>query len=252
MKNNRRWIAALLLAGLTLAGCGSADDISGQIVPAETTAPAAEFSGEITPAETTAPAETQAVLEETPVSLGRMEGGTYTNNYAGFGFVLDSSWQFYTAEELQTLPENVETMFDGTELGDAAAGMEQITDMMAENVNDMTTLNINYTKMGMQERLVYAMMTEEQIADSVLAESEMLLAAYSQAGIEVFSMEKVQVTFLGEPHFAIKTVAAIQDIDYYILQLFDYRAGQYGITTTLASFVEDKTDSLLELFYAVD
>lgn len=230
MKTNRKYIAALLIAVLVLTGCGSTPEISGQITPVET----------------------QAVPEDKPVSLGRMEGGVYTNEYAGFGCTLDSNWQFYTAEELQQLPENVDAMLEDTDLGDLASELEQITDMMAENVNDMASINIIYTKLSMQDRLAYATMTEEQVIDSILTQSDMLLQSYAQAGIEATSIEKVQITFLGETHFATKTTATIQGISYHVLQLFDYHAGQYGITTTLACFMEDRTDSLLELFYPVN
>ena len=42
---------------------------------------------------------------------------------------------------------------------------------------------------------------------------------------------------------------SMEGVPYYTLQLFDYRLGQYSVTLTLASFVEDNTESLLDLFY---
>ena len=79
-----------------------------------------------------------------------------------------------------------------------------------------------------------------------------MFEAYANAGIYAESMEIVTVTFLGEEHFALKTVAQTQGVDCYMLQVFDYSLGEYSVTLTLTSFLEDKTDSMLELFYAVE
>lgn len=235
MKNVLSLILAMLLMLSLLAGCGSdADDIRGSVSADKT-------------AETT-----QAAEEDRPVSLGRMEGGVYTNEYAGIGCKLDSDWVFYSAEELQDLPDQIDEVLQGTEFEDTANELQQITDMMAENVDALTTMNVLYTSIGAKERLAYAVMSEEEVADSILAQSDAMIAAYAQAGIEVASMEKVTVNFLGETRTGIHTTAAIEGVDYYILQVFDYSLGKYGVTITMSSFVEDKTDSLLDLWYAVD
>ena len=56
-------------------------------------------------------------------------------------------------------------------------------------------------------------------------------------GIDNAQMEKTKVTFLGQEHTAIHTSASIQDLPYYILQLFCYNlGGQYYVTITLATF----------------
>ena len=48
------------------------------------------------------------------------------------------------------------------------------------------------------------------------------------------------------------TASTIENIPYYTLQLFDYHLGQYSVTLTLASYVEDNTTQLLDLFYEVE
>lgn len=237
MKNKMRWLLAVLLVMTVLAGCGSekAENVAGQITPTGTQ-----------------PVETQAAEEETPVSLGRIEGGTYTNSYAGFGCTLDSSWTFYSAEELQELPENVGEMLKDTEFADSVDSMEQITDMMAENLDMLCSMNVLYQKMDMQSRLVYAMMSEEDIVDAVLGQKDSMIAAYAQMGMDVTSMEKATVTFLGEEHVAVRTEGSVQGMTFYMVQLFDYHRGSYSITTTMTSYMEDKTADMLALFYAVE
>lgn len=190
-------------------------------------------------------------VPDAPVSLGRIQGGIYTNAYMGIACELDSNWEFYSAEELQELPGDAMEMMAGTELGDAAMEIPQIMDMQAENVNEMSGMNILYQKMDMGERIIYASMTEMEIVESVLAERDMLEEAYAQAGIMVEDMAIKTVIFVGEERPALWTAASVEGVPYYLLQLFDFQLRQYSVNTTFYSYVEDKTESILELFYKI-
>lgn len=239
-------ILAALLALLLLAGCGGEpENVGGQITPAENVT-------EANVADTVFPEETAAPEEDTSVRLGRMEGGVYINEYTGYACELDSNWQFYTAEELQELPANVAELMEGSELAESTDFLAQITDMMAENANDLTTINVLYQKLSMQERLAYAMLDDAAIIEATLSQKDAMIDAYAQAGIMVDTMEKTTVTFLGEERVALHTASTIENIPYYTLQLFDYHLGQYSVTLTLASYVEDNTTQLLDLFYEVE
>lgn len=262
--NRKRMILLTLMLALSLMISGCAKDeppVSGQIEPnptqssevVTTTAPATVPTQAAT--EETVPPETTEVPESTEseaAALGRLEGGTYTNSYAGYGCQLDESWVYYSAEELQALPDNIEEVLADSELAEDMAQMSQIMDMQAENADELATINVLYSKLGLQERLAYMVLTEEQVIDSVLEQKDMLVQSYTQMGMEVSSMEKVQVEFLGQEHWAMKTQAMTQGVPYYTLQIMDYAAGQYGVTLTVSSFVEDKTQQLLDLFYAVE
>ena len=69
--------------------------------------------------------------------------------------------------------------------------------------------------------------------------------------MENISIEKVTVSFLGEEHTALKTSATVQGVDYYILQVFNYHLGSYGVTLTVNSYIEDNTQALLDMFTKV-
>ena len=208
----------LMTLSLMLGACGTSQE---------------EITGTVTPVAT-------EPTEEHVMSIGRIEGGTYTNNYVGFAIDLDSSWTYYSAEELQEIPENVAEKFAGSELGDTLNPMTQFTDMLAENVDRMTTINVLYQKLDMQNRVAYALMDNEAILDATLEQSDMMIEAYAQAGMEVSSMEKVAVTFLGEERTGLKTVSTMEGVPYYTLQVFEYHLGEYAATITFASFVEDQ------------
>lgn len=238
-------LAALMLI-CALGGCvfgGNEDDYQGGTVTPNSTASTPASA----PAQTTAPSENTGDGDEN-LSLGRIEGGVYTNNYAGFSCALNNGWTFYTAEELQDLPDNIGDVMSGTELGDAMANYESIIDMMAENVDALTTINVVYSKLSMADRLTYAVMSEEQIIDSILAQKDSMVAAYAQAGITVHSIEKVTVTFMGQQRTAMHMEADISGVAYYTLQFSYQQLGSYGITLTLGSYLEDKTSDLMSLF----
>lgn len=241
MKKHTVWLLAL---ALLLAGCSGKDSSVPQTAPA---APAAETTSR--PVEE-APAETPAPTEETrPMALGRMENGVYTNTYAGIGCALDDSWTCYSAEELQSLSEDVIAAFDGTAVADVIEDGTQIYDMQADNEEALTTTNVVFVKLGMRERIAYKLMSDEAVIQTVLDQKDMLVEGYTQAGIEVSSMEAVPATFLGEERMVLRTEAAVQGVPYYILQAFDYRLGEFGMTVTVGSYVEDHTQELLQLYY---
>lgn len=235
MKHTNLILALLLVVALLLTGCGGKDE--------------ADVGGQITPAPATTPAETTAPTEETPVSMGVLEGGTYHNSYAGFGCDLDANWTIYPADQLQDLPENVAQLLEGTEL--EGTTLNQFTDVLAENVTDLTTFNVLYQKLSPQERLAHAVLDEEEVIDGVLEETSAMLEAYANAGILVESMEKKAVTFLGEERIGLYTVSTVQDVPYYMLQIFDYDLGSYSIVLTVASYWQDSTQAMLDLFYPV-
>ena len=219
-------LALCLIAGI-LSGCGSQEPVAGEITPA-----------------TEAP--------EAKVSLGTTSGSVYTNTYTGYVCTLDSDWTVYPAEQLQDLPENIAELMEGTELAENGAFLNQLTDMMAENVTALTTINVLYQKLNATEQLAYTALGEEGILDSVLGQADVLTEAYAQAGITVEKLEKIQVTFLGETRYAMHMNATMQGIAYHTLQIYDYHGGGYAVITTLASYIEDNTQNLLELFAPVE
>ena len=150
MKKFLALFLALTMVLALFAGCSDKEeDIAGQITPVESEK---ETTSQITPVETDPPEEvteevteaveevTEAVEEENAGSLGRIEGGVYTNTYAGFSCTLDSNWGYYSADELQQLPANTQELFAETELGELTSGYTQISDMMAENATDLATI----------------------------------------------------------------------------------------------------------------
>lgn len=241
----KRILSALLVLTMVLALCGC----SGSKSPAGTVTPAPQTQPVETQPEETLPPETEAASE---FSLGTMTGGVYENAYAGFGCVLDDKWTYKTAKELQDISEQTIEMLEDSKLAEEGDLYSSITDMMAENEEDLFSMNVNYTRMTTSERVQFSLASEEQLIDATLDHKDILIDAYTQAGIEVDTMEKVSVDFLGEERFAIRTTASLSGVPYYILQIATYNlGGQYYVTLTVQSFLEDNTTALLDLFYPV-
>lgn len=243
------WAALLLVLSMLLAGCSEKpEEIAGKM---EAPSAPAAHQETILPQEQMETQETLA--EENPLTLGRMEGGTYRNSYAGFGCTLDESWTYYSAEELQTLPESVAKALEGTEVGEGLEAMEQVTDMMAENVDLLSTINVLYQKCSLQERMALSMMGEEAYLDAMVQEQgQMMRDSYAQVGIEITSMERIEVEFLGQTRSALHTVGVSQNVPVYFTQILDYSRGSYSVTTTFTSYVEDNTQNVMALFFPVE
>lgn len=185
------------------------------------------------------------------MSIGQFQGGVYTNEYVGVGCELESGWEFYTAEELQDLPGEITEMMDGSELGEAMKDVEMFIDMQADNVDELTTMNVTYKKLTVQQRLAYVIMDEEEIMDVMLENKDTLIESYEQAGVEVNDITRQKVNYLGEEHTALHMSAISDEVEYYTLQILECKKGEYSVTITVGSYLEDKTEDLLTKFYAL-
>lgn len=252
-------ISLVMVLALLLAGCGSTSGKPAEQATDATSAPTEEVT---TPADEATEAATEEATEaatepeetaaESNVSLGEWDGYTYTNHYTGYGCTLDEGWDIYSAEDLQEVSGDVSDILSGTDLDSVVDAYPQILDMMAEHGENLYTLNVNYTGLNMVNRLKYSLMSEEDVADELMDSKDFLIQTYQQAGMDVESIEKVTVSFLGEEHFAVRMNGTISGVNFYMVQILNYDLGAYGVVLTIMTYVEDNTNAILDLFYAVD
>lgn len=250
-------LLSLLLLAAMLGACGGEPEES-TIAPVATQAPespaAQEPAGEEPAGEEPDAADGGPAEAERQLSLGSFSGSTYTNSYAGFGCTLDGSWTFADAQQLQQLTEasaglvseaDVENYFSTT-------NTTSLTDMYAESSEMMATVNVLYSKVSVAERLAYSTLDEEDVIDATLAQSEQLKSIYESMGVSITSTEKVLVNFLGEEHYAMKTVTDTGGVAGYMLQFIDPFRGSYSITTTIVCYGQDNTQAVADMFFPVE
>lgn len=141
-------------------------------------------------------------------------GNTYENTAGGFGCSLEEGWVWVDPEE---------------------TGLS----MLAENRETFSSIAVEQRPLSLWERF------PGQTSEEALPFPRELPA-------EAVEREWVYVTFLGQPCTALHTAARVEGVDYYLLQLFPACAGGCRITLTLASFLEDRTDAMLGLFYPLE
>lgn len=202
--------------------------------------------------------EKEDVVNEAELSIGRMEGGIYTNEYIGIACKLDTSWTYLTALELednlllaQETMQSLESL-KGSDIEDAIGSNGHFYDMKANCETDMTSISILYEKLSIQVRVAVKGMTDEQIVKGMISDTDTLVKAYEEMGLTDVKFEVKTIDYLEGKQYALLTTAKVQGIDYYCLQIQNYRLGQYGVTITLTSYLEDKTEDLAKLFYKIE
>lgn len=192
--------------------------------------------------------EEKKKAEKKEVSFGKIENGVYSNAYMGLSCYLDTDWEYYSASELQDMEGVALDALKGSELEKFVEKAEYVMDMKAECVKDMTTINVVYTKLSKQEQARYDGLSDKEIVEKTLSGIDLVADSYAQAGMTVKSATEKTVYFLGEKRTALYMISEAMGTSYYTLQLYDYHTGEYATSLTLASFGQDKTMELLNLF----
>lgn len=255
-----RKVICVLLALLLLAGCGK-QTAGGETNPVAATEATEDTAQTETTQQTAAATETTAATDSTettaetqedPASFGQLEDGAYTNNYIGIGCKMTDGWQIYDVQQLQELSSDALQMLENGNISDALESYEQIYDMLMEDSTGKHSVNVLYTRLSANDHFVYATMDEAQLVESILGDQrDLLIAGYASEGYQVQKLEKQTVTFLGQSRTALYLEVTLNGETSYILQLFDYWLGQYGVTVTFHSAGENKLQDMLSMFYQV-
>ena len=182
--------------------------------------------------------------DEEELEMGSVNGGTYTNTFAGIGCTLDETWVFYTKEQIAELNG---FLTDGTSDEDMKKLMENsqsVQDMYASSTDGLMTINVVFQNMGL---LLGTTMSAQEYAELHVTQIPDAMAAY---GFEDVAASVTTAELAGEERPAIALTATIQDIPVYEL-IVCLRQGNYIYCVTLCSYTEDVTAQMAELFYAL-
>ena len=234
MKKLAAMLMALMML-LTMAACGqqAPEQTGGTVEPGAQTDDA--VTGQV---------DTPAPDEDMP-EMGSVSGGTYTNEFAGFGCALDETWVFYTEEQIAEING---FLTEGTSDEDMKKLMEEnqsVQDMYAASTDGLMTINVVFTNMGL---LGGSTVTPQDVAELSV---EQVPAALESYGFTDVTAQLTTVDFAGQKNVPAVAVSAMNgDIATYEL-LVCLKAGNYSFSVTLCSFTEDVTADMAALFTAV-
>ena len=240
MKNVKKLLALVLALAMVLAlsacGSGPKGSVSAPADSSTGTASAPETASEPTP-------EPEDELE-----IGSIVGGTYENDFAGIGCKLDSSWTYFTDEELLELNGIVADSIDDEELAEQLRDSDTFYDMAAMADEGLTTVNVVVENLGL---LYGAVLDTGSYIDISL---ENLESQLSGMGLNVTACEKDSFDFCGKPSDGIH-ISGTMDVEGYEIEMFErmafVKAGTYMFCITACTYFEDTTSDILDLFYAV-
>lgn len=223
-----------LLMLLTMAACGQKEpeQTGGTVEPGAT--PDQSVTGQVDAAEQGG---------ETP-ELGAVNGGTYTNTFAGIGCTLDETWVFYTEEQIAEING---FLTEGTSDEDMKKLMEEnqsVQDMYATSTDGLMTMNVVFQNMGL---LFGTTMSAHEYAE---LSAQQLPDAMSTYGFENVAAAVTTTEFAGADCPAVALTATVQDTPMYELVIC-LKQGNYIYCVTLCSYTEDVTAQMAALFYAL-
>ena len=177
---------------MTMAACGqqTTDEAGGTVDP-----------GAVADRDTSGQVDMPADDAGTP-ELGSVNGGTYTNEFAGIGCTLDETWTFYTEAQIAEING---FLTEGTSDEDMRQLMEEnqsVYDMYASSTDGLMTMNVVFQNMG----LLFG--TTMSAQDYVELSAEQLPDAMGTYGFEDVTASVTTAEFAGAECPAIAITAA--------------------------------------------
>lgn len=182
-------------------------------------------------------AETPMTPEETEFQSGRVEGGTYTNEFLSVACQLGDEWTYLTDEEIAQLNGEIGESLTDEELSEMFSNGKTVQDMYAASADGTATINVIFEDMGV---LYGAALDEDAYINLVMPTLE---DALMQAGMSDIQVEAGSMEFAGADHSTLRVTSTISEIPVYELMVC-VKEGNYMGVITLASYLEDTTEEM--------
>ena len=124
---------------MTMAACGqqTTDEAGGTVDP-----------GAVADQGTSGQVDMPADDAGTP-ELGSVNGGTYTNEFAGIGCTLDETWTFYTEAQIAEINGFLTEGTSDEEMRQLMEENQSVYDMYASSTDGLMTMNVVFQNMGL-------------------------------------------------------------------------------------------------------
>lgn len=232
-------MAVVIVGALTACGSNDKENVRGEIKENSQTETEnlknSENSEEVVSEETE---------ENETISLGKMEGSVYESKFIGLGWTLPEGWTFLTDEQMNQINNFAADMLDNEQLQDAIENATLVCDMYAMDYTG-NTINIQLEKLNAVANAIYD-------ADTYVdASLKQLSTAMETAGYTDVQASKTTVTIAGKAQPGIAVQATYNGVVLYE-KLACIKVGDYMCVITVATTIEDNTDSILSNFYALE
>ena len=183
--------------------------------------------------------------EEAQLHRGTVEENTYTSQFLGLQLTVDEDWLIADDQQLAELSGLVLDSFTDEDVKAQIEKGGSVMDLYALNQADGSSVNINLQKLSL---ISGALVSEDAYAEANLKQLPDVLAS---SGITVDKLEKTKVTFAGAEHTALTLEGTYQELPLYETIVL-VKTGSYIACVTAASYFEDTTGDLLDMFHPLE
>ncbi len=182
-----------------------------------------------------------AATEEKDPQLGQFADGVYINDFLGIRCAVDEAWSVYSESQLAQLNGLVlNTMTDADLVAQLKkANVAHLFYATADGGH--RSVNVVLENIG----LINGVLLNEQTYVELAVEQ--LPAALESMGLTEVTAEAVTVPFTGSQHWAVQVRGMLSGIHFYE-QVVCIKVGRYFGIVTVASYHEDRTGDLLNMF----
>ena len=176
-------------------------------------------------------------------TVGTVENGVYTSEFAGVTCTLDSTWSVLNDAEIAQIVGYTVDMTSDEELKKSLSDGKTLFDMYAM-ATDSSTLNITVGDLG----AIYGKVVDaKSVAE---ASAKELPEAFKNMGFTDVTTEVVTLTFAGAQHPAIVLKGNYLGVPMYET-LVCMKVGNYTYNITACSYGTDRTAEILNFFSAL-
>ena len=183
----------------------------------------------------------EAAVGERNPQLGNFSDGVYTNDFLGICCEAGEEWTVYSDSQLAQLNGLVlDTMTDAD---------------LVEQLKKSNVVHLFYATADGGHRSVNVVLENVGVVNGVLLDEkaymtlsvEQLPTALQSMGLTNVTAETTTVSFAGRDHAAVRVHGTLSGVDFFEKIVCIKVDGYFGLVT-VASYHEDQTDALLNIF----
>lgn len=184
--------------------------------------------------------------EEPESILGVYDETTYvyTNEFAGLGCRMDENWTVLDQEQIAEVMGLASQLVTDEDAKNMLENSGTVQPFYALTEEGLVTVNLGIENLGL---LYGTLLDEKAYAERGV---DQLGPALESMGMTDVTTEITTMSFAGGNHTAIRLHGAFQGVDFYET-LVCVKVNSYIAVVTAGSYLEDKTEAVLDMFYAI-